>query len=66
MHILDFAFIVSINYQRRNIRIFSLRFVVDSANFLQQHLETEGLFRKSGSIQRQKLLKVSLLVHCSY
>ena len=31
---------------------------MDSANFLQQHLETEGLFRKSGSIQRQKLLKV--------
>ncbi|RMX44964.1 hypothetical protein pdam_00018182 [Pocillopora damicornis] len=34
------------------------KFVVDSANFLQQHLETEGLFRKSGSIQRQKLLKL--------
>lgn len=33
------------------------KFLVDSANFLQQHLETEGLFRKSGSIQRQKVLK---------
>jgi len=33
------------------------KFLVDCANFLQQHLETEGLFRKSGSIQRQKLLK---------
>lgn len=33
------------------------KFLVDSANFLQQHLSTEGLFRKSGSIQRQKLLK---------
>ena len=31
---------------------------MDSANFLQLHLETEGLFRKSGSIQRQKVLKV--------
>jgi len=33
------------------------KFLVDSANFLQQHLSTEGLFRKSGSIQRQKVLK---------
>ena len=36
------------------------RFLVDSASSLQQHLATEGLFRKSGSIQRQKILKVRI------
>jgi len=33
------------------------KFLVDSATFLQQHISTEGLFRKSGSVQRQKVLK---------
>ncbi|EDO42235.1 predicted protein [Nematostella vectensis] len=33
------------------------KFLVDSAKFLRQHMNTEGLFRKSGSVQRQKLLK---------
>ncbi|KXJ27994.1 Rho GTPase-activating protein 11B [Exaiptasia diaphana] len=34
------------------------KFLVDACNFLRNHLGTEGLFRKSGSVQRQKLLKV--------
>ena len=38
--------------------LFVLRFLVDSANFLQQHISAEGLFRKAGSVQRQKVLKV--------
>ena len=42
-----------------NFLLLITRFLVDSANFLQQHLSTEGLFRKSGSVQRQKVLKVT-------
>ncbi|XP_069500428.1 rho GTPase-activating protein 11A-like [Ambystoma mexicanum] len=36
------------------------QFMVDACQFLSQHLDTEGLFRKSGSMTRIKALKVQL------
>ncbi|MEE6490478.1 hypothetical protein FKM82_015888 [Ascaphus truei] len=36
------------------------QFLVDSCQFLSQHLSTEGLFRKSGSVTRIKTLKAQL------
>ncbi|CAH2328323.1 rho GTPase-activating 11A isoform X1 [Pelobates cultripes] len=35
-------------------------FLVDVCNYLELHAHTEGLFRKSGSVMRQKLLKAKL------
>ena len=34
-------------------------FLVDACSTLQEHIDTEGLFRKSGSIVRLKALRVS-------
>ncbi|KAI8486927.1 Rho GTPase-activating protein 11A [Branchiostoma belcheri] len=35
-------------------------FLVTTVNFLEEHIETEGIFRKSGSHARQKDLKIKL------
>lgn len=40
---------------------FYSRFLVDVCKYLEIHADTEGLFRKSGSVVRQKLLKVIFL-----
>ncbi|XP_069763611.1 uncharacterized protein [Narcine bancroftii] len=36
------------------------RFLMEACSYLSQHLETEGIFRKSGSLLRMKNLKVKL------
>ncbi|KAG5844524.1 hypothetical protein ANANG_G00163410 [Anguilla anguilla] len=36
------------------------RFLVDACEFLSQHLHTEGLFRKTGSLSRIRALRVGL------
>lgn len=35
-----------------------LSFLVDTCEYLEEHVHTEGLFRKSGSLVRLKALKV--------
>ena len=35
------------------------RFLYDAFNYLNNHLNVEGLFRKTGSVGRTKMLKVS-------
>ncbi len=39
-----------------------VRFLVEAAALLETHIDTEGLFRKSGSVARQKELKVSAII----
>lgn len=39
---------------------FSFSFLVDACTCLEEHIHTEGLFRKSGSVIRLKALKVSI------
>jgi hypothetical protein len=34
---------------------------VEAANSVDEHIESEGIFRKAGSVNRQKDLRVSLL-----
>jgi hypothetical protein len=41
-------------------------FLVDLCQALDQHLETEGLFRKAGSAVRQKEIKVLILQYILY
>lgn len=41
------------------IFFFLFRFLAESLEYLSQHLKVEGLFRKSGSVGRQKVLRVS-------
>lgn len=48
---LDFLFLLPI--------IIRFRFLVEAVTFLEPHLKTEGLFRKSGSLARQKTIRVS-------
>ena len=38
------------------------KFLCDAVQVLERHASTEGLFRKSGSLARQKDLKVRLLI----
>lgn len=40
---------------------FSFSFLVDACTSLEEHIHTEGLFRKSGSVIRLKALKVSIV-----
>ena len=39
--------------------MFLYRFLVDALEYLNDHVKVEGLFRKSGSVGRQKVLRVS-------
>lgn len=41
---------------------FCFSFLVDTFEYLNNHFKVEGLFRKSGSVGRQKVLRVSLSV----
>ncbi len=43
-------------------RLVLRRFLVEATSVLEQHLEMEGIFRKSGSVARQKELKVCVSV----
>ena len=41
------------------------RFLVEAVQFLEQHTTMHGLFRKAGSVARQKMLKVSGVCVCT-
>lgn len=45
---------------------FYSRFLVDVCKYLEIHADTEGLFRKSGSVVRQKLLKVIFVTEIKF
>lgn len=45
---------------------FSFSFLVDACTSLKEHIHTEGLFRKSGSVIRLKALKVGTVLNCTF
>lgn len=47
-------------------RVLSFSFLVDACTSLEEHIHTEGLFRKSGSVIRLKALKVSIFLNYKF
>lgn len=45
---------------------FSFSFLVDACTSLEEHIHTEGLFRKSGSVIRLRALKVCILLNYNF
>lgn len=52
--------IVLCSYWILNVKAFLFSFLVEACKYLEEHIHTEGLFRKSGSFVRLKALKVLL------